>query len=190
MSRLGKLPIEIPTGIEVKIQGDLVIVKGSKGELQQKIHPAVKVEIIDGDTGKVVQVSIADKDNKKDNKNVNAFWGLYRQLINNMIHGVNEGFSKQLEVNGVGYRVAVSGNKLTLNVGYSHQVDYELPKGISATVEKNVITISGIDKQAVGEVSAQIRKVRKPEPYKGKGIKYIDEIIRRKAGKTASSTSA
>jgi len=184
MSRLGKLPIEIPAGTEVKIQDDFVIVKGPKGELQQKIHPAVKVKIIDGDASKAAQVSIADKDNK----NANAFWGLYRQLISNMIHGVNEGFSKQLEVNGVGYRVAVSGNKLTLNVGYSHPVDYELPEGISATVEKNIITISGIDKQIVGEVSAQIRKIRKPEPYKGKGIKYIDEIIRRKAGKTASST--
>ena len=178
MSRLGKLPIEIPEGTQVKIENNFIKVKGPKGELSQELHHLVKVEVGD----KEVKVSVADPDNKKEK----AFWGLYRNLINNLVIGVNEGFSKQLEVNGVGYRVALSGNKLTLNVGYSNPVEYSLPEGTSAEVEKNVITIRGIDKQLVGEVAAQIRKVRKPEPYKGKGIKYLDETIIRKEGKTAA----
>ena len=121
----------------------------------------------------------------KEAKKEKAMWGLYRSLINNMVVGLNDGFEKKLEVIGVGYRVALSGQKITLNVGYSHPVDYDLPEGINAQVEGNNITISGVDKQLVGEVAAQIRKVRKPEPYKGKGIKYSDEVIRRKEGKAA-----
>jgi len=181
MSRLGKLPIEIPTGTEIKIQEDFIVVKGPKGELKQKTNPLVKV-IIDNNEARV------DVENKN-SKESKAMWGLYRMLIKNMVDGVNKEFEKQLEINGVGYRVALTGNKLNLNVGFSHPVDFELPSGISAKVEKNIITISGIDKQLVGEVTAQIRKIKKPEPYKGKGIKYVDEIIRRKAGKTAASSS-
>ncbi len=177
MSRLGKLPIELSNGTQAKIEGDVIIVRGPKGELSQKLHPFVKVDIGE----KVITVSSLGKTRKEV-----AFWGLYRSLINNMVKGVNDGYEKKLEINGVGYRAAVSGNKVVLNVGFSHPSEYQLPEGIQASVEGNVVTINGIDKQIVGEVAAQIRKIRKPEPYKGKGIKYIDEIIRRKAGKTAA----
>ncbi len=178
MSRLGKLPINLPTGTQVKIENSFIVVKGTKGELQQEIHPKVKVEINESE----IKVSVNNPEIKKQR----ALWGLYRSLINNMVIGVNDGFEKRLEINGVGYRASISGQKLTLNVGYSHPVDYVLPEGIKGQVEGNIITISGIDKQLVGEIAAQIRKIRKPEPYKGKGIKYVDEVIRRKAGKTAS----
>ena len=178
MSRLGKLPIEIPAGTKARIEGGFIIVNGPKGELKEKMHDQVKVIINE----KEIIVDIVNKENKKEK----ALWGLYRSLINNMVTGVNKPFEKKLEINGVGYRAAVSGNTLLLNVGYSHQVEFILPKGISAIVEKNIITLSGIDKQAVGENAAQIRRVRKPEPYKGKGIKYIDEVIRRKAGKSSA----
>ena len=177
MSRLGKLPIEIPAGTQAKIENNFIIVKGPKGELKQELNNLVKVYVKE----KEVKVSIKNEKIKKER----AFWGLYRSLINNMVEGVNGGFEKKLEVNGVGYRIALTGKKLTLNVGYSHPVDFELPEGITGAIEGNVITISGIDKQLVGEVAAKIRKIKKPEPYKGKGIKYIDEVIRRKEGKTA-----
>ena len=177
MSRLGKLPIELPAGTQAKIEKDFIIVNGPKGELKEKIHSLIKVDINDS---KII-VSVENIDDKKEK----SFWGLYRSLINNMVVGVNEGFEKKLEINGVGYRASISGKKLILNVGYSHPVEYNLPDNITVNVEGNVITVNGIDKQCVGEVAAQIRKVRKPEPYKGKGIKYIDEIIRRKVGKTA-----
>lgn len=177
MSRLGKLPISLPTGTEAKIENNYIIVKGPKGELKQELNDLVKVEINEGE----VVVSIKDKTSKKEK----AFWGLYRSLINNMVVGVVEGFEKKLEVNGVGYRTMMTGQNLTLNVGYSHPVIIELPVGITGLVEGNVITISGFDKQLVGEMAARIRKVRKPEPYKGKGIKYMEEVIRRKEGKTA-----
>ncbi|MCK4540113.1 50S ribosomal protein L6 [Candidatus Parcubacteria bacterium] len=177
MSRLGKLPIILADGVQAKIENNFIIVKGPKGELRQELSGLVKVEVLERE----IKTSIKNKKVKKER----AFWGLYRSLINNMVKGVNEGFEKKLEVNGVGYRIALAGKKLTLNVGYSHPVDFELPESISGAVEENVITISGIDKQLVGEVAANIRKIRKPEPYKGKGIKYIDEVIRRKEGKTA-----
>ncbi len=177
MSRLGKLPIILTDGIQAKIDNNFIIVKGSKGELKQELNGLVKVEVLE----KEIKVSIKNEKVKKER----AFWGLYRSLINNMVQGVEKGFEKKLEVNGVGYRITLVGKKLTLNVGYSHPVDFELPEGITGAVEGNVITISGIDKQLVGEVAAKIRKIKKPEPYKGKGIKYIDEVIRRKEGKTA-----
>ena len=180
MSRLGKLPIEIPEGTQAKIEDGFIIVKGPKGELREKLNDLTKVKIKD----KEIIVSVDNPENKKQR----AMWGLYRSLINNMVIGVNEGFSKQLEINGVGYRATLSGKKLVLNVGYSHPVEYNLPEGITGTVEGNIITINGIDKQLVGEVASQIRKKRKPEPYKGKGIKYVDEIIRRKVGKAAVKT--
>jgi large subunit ribosomal protein L6 len=178
MSRIGKNPIKIPEGVEVKIEGRELTVKGPKGELKQKIHPLVSIEEKD----KKIVVNVKQPDNKRQR----AFWGLFASLINNMIEGVTKGYEKKLEVNGVGYRVELKDDTLILNVGYSHPIEYKLPQGITATVDKNLITISGIDKQQVGEVAAQIRKIRKPEPYKGKGIKYEDEIIIRKVGKAAA----
>ncbi|PIR93344.1 50S ribosomal protein L6 [Candidatus Falkowbacteria bacterium CG10_big_fil_rev_8_21_14_0_10_43_10] len=185
MSRLGKLPIEIPKGTEVKIQDGFIIVKGPKGELKQELNELVKAEIRDKEEGggQEIAVSMAREAGKKSQ----AIWGLFRQLINNMVQGVNSGFEKKLEINGVGYRASVSGSSLNLNLGFSHPIEYKLPSGIRAEVEKNIITITGVDKQSVGEVAAQIRRLRKPEPYKGKGIKYLDEVIRRKSGKTAAS---
>lgn len=179
MSRLGKLPIKLTTGVEAKLQGDLLIVKGPKGQLEQKIHPQVKVEIVDQE----IRVTVKDPESKQGR----AFWGLFRSLIKNMAEGVATGFEKKLEINGVGYKVAGGGSKLTLSLGYSHPINFSLPDGVQAEIAANIITIKGIDKQAVGEAAAQIRKLRKPEPYKGKGIKYVDEVIRRKAGKSASA---
>jgi large subunit ribosomal protein L6 len=179
MSRLGKLPIELVSGTQAKIEGGFIVVKGPRGELKQQLHPLVKVDIGE----KEIVISSLGKTRKEI-----AFWGLYRSLIDNMVKGVVQGYEKKLEINGVGYRASVSGNKILLNVGFSHPVEYQLPEGIQASVEGNIITIIGIDKQSVGEVAAQIRKVRQPEPYKGKGIKYIDEVIRRKAGKAAAKS--
>lgn len=176
MSRSGKLPIEIPSDVQVRIEDGVIFVKGPKGELSEKVVDFVNVKIEE----KEVLVTKGSSD-----KRAGAMWGLMRSLINNMVTGVAKGFEKKLEVNGVGYRVSASGNQVNLIVGYSHPVDYDLPVGITAKVEGNVITIEGIDKQVVGEVSAQIRRVRKPEPYKGKGIKYVDEVIVKKVGKTA-----
>lgn len=177
MSRVGKKPIIIPDGVTVTISDSDIAVKGPKGTLTQSLHSLIKIEEKDN----TVKVVVADSTDKRSP----AFWGLYRSLINNMVVGVTEGFSKKLEVNGVGYTANMSGRKLVLKVGYSHPVEFNLPEGINGEVDKNVITITGIDKQLVGEVAANIRKVRKPEPYKGKGIKYVDEVIRRKVGKTA-----
>lgn len=177
MSRLGKLPIELPEKTQAKLENGFIIVNGPKGELQEKIHNLIKIKI---DNNKII---IGVDDIK--NKNQKALWGLYRSLINNMVIGVNQGFEKKLEINGVGYKASINNNKLTLNVGFSHPVEYHFSENISAKVEKNIITIYGIDKQLVGETAAQIRKIKKPEPYKGKGIKYVDEVIRRKAGKAA-----
>jgi large subunit ribosomal protein L6 len=182
MSRIGKLPIPFPESVTVTIEPGRVAVKGPKGELAQTFPPAVRVAQAD----RVLSVSVA----RPDVKDERALWGLAQRLIANMVHGVTEGFTKKLEINGIGYQAAVKGNGLVLNVGYSHPVDFSLPAGITATVEKNVITIAGIDKQVVGEVAAQIRKIRPPEPYKGKGIKYADEVIRRKAGKQAKAAGA
>ena len=178
MSRIGKKPIEIPEAVEVKLDGSILVVKGSKGELKQEIHPLVKVDI----KNKEINVSVKNPDDN----NEKALWGLFRSLVFNMVLGVTEGFEKKLEINGVGYKAVLQGKTLVLNVGYSHPVEFSLAEGINCVVEQNVITISGIDKQLVGETAANIRKGRKPEPYKGKGIKYIDEIIRRKAGKAAA----
>ncbi|KKR19925.1 MAG: 50S ribosomal protein L6 [Parcubacteria group bacterium GW2011_GWE2_39_37] len=178
MSRIGKLPIEIPAGTQVKIEKGFVVVKGPKGELSEKVNQFAKLEI----TEKEVLVSVENPEVKKER----SVWGLFRTLISNMIIGVNQGYEKKLEVNGVGYRAAVNGSVLTVNAGYSHPVEFKLAEGITASVAANVITISGINKYLVGETAAQIRKIRKPEPYKGKGIKYVDEVIRRKAGKTSA----
>jgi len=179
MSRLGKLPISLPAGTEAKIEKNIITIKGPKGELKQDFNNVVKVEVVEGS----IVVSIKDKDSKKEK----MFWGLYRSLINNMVKGVTEGFEKKLELNGVGYRVAIAGQKLTLTLGFSHPVIFDLPAGITGQVAGNVITISGYDKQLVGEIAANIRKLKQPEPYKGKGIKYSDETIRRKEGKAAGN---
>lgn len=179
MSRIGKKPIAIPTGVEVKIDGTQVTVKGSKGTLQVEVLPVVKTEMTDGQ----LIFSIENPEEKKDR----ALWGLFRNLVNNAIIGVSQGFTKSLEINGVGFKAMMQGKDLSLNVGFSHPVLFKTPEGITIETEKNVIKISGIDKQMVGQAAAEIRAIKKPEPYKGKGIKYSDEIIRRKAGKVVKS---
>jgi len=181
MSRLGKLPIELKEGTQASIENGFITIKNPKGELKQKLSSLVKVELLE----KSIVVSIDNIKSKKEK----SFWGLYRSLINNMVKGLEDGFEKKLEINGVGYKAAVSGKVLTINVGYSHPVEFAIPEGITITMEgTNLITIAGIDKQLVGETAAQIRKVRKPEPYKGKGIKYVDEVIIRKESKAAGKS--
>lgn len=175
MSRIGKQPIKIPSGVTITVDPDFVTVAGAKGTLKQFTMPGVTVAV-DGD------VAIVTRDN--DEAINRAKHGLMRSLVNNMVVGVSQGFSKQLEINGVGYRVALQGTNLKFNLGFSHDVIYELPQGITAAIEQNKITISGIDKQQVGQVAAEIRALKKPEPYKGKGIKYVDERILRKSGKS------
>lgn len=175
MSRIGKLPIEIPSGVTITIDPDTITVAGSKGTLKQFTMPGVTVKQ-DGD-----QIVVTRENDEPKNR---AKHGLMRSLVANMITGVSAGFNKQLEINGVGYRVALAGNTLKMNLGFSHEVVYTLPVGVSAKVEGNVITIEGFDKQQVGQVSAEIRALKKPEPYKGKGIKYVGERIIRKSGKS------
>ncbi len=178
MSRLGKLPIKLAEGMEAKIADGFLVIKNNKGELKQEIHPKVKIDITDD----VIRISIADETDKKEK----ALWGLFYSLIKNMVIGLTDGFAKKLEIIGVGYRAALSGKKLTLNVGYSHPVIFDIPTNVNAQVEGNIITLKSFDKQLLGETAALIRRVRQPEPYKGKGIKYTDEIIRRKEGKAAA----
>jgi large subunit ribosomal protein L6 len=182
MSRVGKKLLVIPAGVDLKVDGAVVRVKGPKGELSLTLHPRVSVKV----EGNELTVDVKDHEYVKDR----ALWGLTRRLIGNLVEGVTKGFEKKLEVNGVGYKVSVAGKVLKLDVGFSHEVDFPIPPTVNVTVEKNVITVTGIDKQVVGEISAQIRRIRKPEPYKGKGIKYADEVIRRKAGKAAKAGSA
>ena len=179
MSRLGKLPIEIASGVTVEVVKDVVRVKGPKGQLEQTLLPFVKVEVGD----KEVTVTVKDAEDKKQR----AIWGLYRSLIRNMVVGVSTGFSRQLEVNGVGYKVTGGGKKLNFSLGYSHPIDFDMPEGVTSACEGKIITLTGFDKQLVGETAARIRRLRPPEPYKGKGIKYVEEVLRRKAGKTAAS---
>ena len=177
MSRIGRMPIAVPAGVTVDIaENNQVTVKGPKGELSRKLAPEMKIEK-DGDEIKVSRPN--------DLKKMRSLHGLTRTLINNMIIGVTEGYQKKLEVNGVGYRAQKQGKKLTLSLGYSHPVEMEDPEGVEVTVDgQNLIIVSGIDKEKVGQYAAEIREKRPPEPYKGKGIKYDYEVIRRKAGKT------
>lgn len=175
LSRIGKLPIEIPSGVTITVDSGDVTVEGPKGKLTQFITPAVTVDVKDG----VLTVSPRDE-----SKIARSQHGLMRSLINNMVIGVTKGYEKRLEVNGVGFRVASSNNQLDLSLGFSHPVKYTAPEGVTITNDKMVIIVSGINKQQVGQVAAEIRALRKPEPYKGKGIKYADEQILRKAGKT------
>ncbi len=175
MSRIGKLPIEIPSGVTITVDENEVRVSGAKGNLSQPMLPSINVEVKDN----TVYVTRANEEIK-----TRAKHGLMRSLINNMVEGVSKGFSKQLEINGVGYRVNLAGQNLKFNIGLSHDVLFPIPAGVTAAVEQNIITVSGFDKQLVGQVAADIRKLKKPEPYKGKGIKYVGERILRKSGKS------
>jgi large subunit ribosomal protein L6 len=175
MSRIGKMPVDMPSGVDIKVDGTQVTVKGSKGELSRHFTDRVSFSIEDG----VVTV-----DREDDTRESRALHGLSRALLANMVHGVTEGFTKVLEIQGVGYRASLKGSDLELLVGFSHAVDVKAPKGITFEVpEPTRIVVSGIDKEQVGQVAADIRKVRPPEPYKGKGIRYAGEYVRRKAGK-------
>lgn len=176
MSRIGKMPIELPSGVKVDINGRDVTVSGSKGQLVRRFHPEM---IVRKENGTIFV------DRPSDSRHHRALHGLTRALLNNMVLGVSDGFSRRLQVEGVGYRAEIQGKALNLNVGYSHPVKIDPPKDVTFEVENRgkLIIVSGIDKQVVGEISAQIRKVRPPEPYKGKGIRYEGEYVRRKAGK-------
>ena len=177
MSRIGKMPIAIPAGVTVDVaENNKVTVKGPKGTLERVMASDMTIKVEDG------QVTVERPNDLKRSKSLH---GLTRTLLNNMVTGVTNGYEKKLEVNGVGYRAAKQGKKLTLNLGYSHPVEMEDPEGVETVVEgQNVIFVRGIDKEKIGQYAAEIRDKRRPEPYKGKGIKYVDEVIRRKAGKT------
>ncbi|MGA7228802.1 MAG: 50S ribosomal protein L6 [Acidimicrobiia bacterium] len=175
MSRIGKMPVTVPSGVDVDVKGARVVVKGSKGELSRDFHERISFEIEDG------SVNVKRPDDTRESK---ALHGLSRALLANMVQGVSEGFSKTLEIQGVGYRATLKGSTLELLVGFSHAVEVAAPEGITFEVpEPTRIIVSGIDKEQVGQVAADIRKVRPPEPYKGKGIRYAGEYVRRKAGK-------
>ncbi len=177
MSRIGKMPIAIPAGVTVDVaENNKVTVKGPKGTLERVMAPEMEIKVDDG------QITVSRPNDLKRNKSLH---GLTRTLINNMVTGVTDGYEKKLEVNGVGYRAAKQGKKLVLNLGYSHPVEMEDPEGVETVVEgQNVIFVKGIDKEKIGQYAAEIRDKRRPEPYKGKGIKYAEEHIRRKVGKT------
>ena len=182
MSRIGKMPIDIPAGVKVDIKGQDISVTGKKGSLSRTIRPELEVKIEDN------QILVSGGDN---DKKINAFRGLTRSLVNNMVIGVSEGFKKVLVIEGVGYRASASGKSLILNVGYSNPVEFRLPEVVSGSVENNTtIILESIDKEALGMTAAQIRAIRKPEPYKGKGIRYEGEYIQRKAGKTGAAAAA
>ena len=181
MSRIGRKPIEIPKGVQVSITKDSVSVKGPKGTLSLKRHKDIEIKQTQDEDKKDVLVF-----ERKGNLGAErAAHGLMRALVGNMLTGVTQGFTRQLEINGVGYKAEIKGSKIVLSLGYSHPVEYTLPEGITAKVDKNLLILSGIDRQALGAASAKIRSFRAPEPYKGKGVKYVEEQIQRKAGKTA-----
>lgn len=177
MSRIGLKPIIIPSNVSIEKSENGLEITGSKGKLSVKIPKEIKVEMTDG---------LVSLTRKVETREAKALHGLTRSLVANAIDGVREGYSKQLEVNGVGFKVNLNDNQLVLSLGFSHDVNYKLPSDITASVDQNIITISGIDKQRVGQITAEIRALKKPEPYKGKGIKYVGEYIIRKAGKAAS----
>lgn len=182
MSRVGKLPIPIPAGVTITVTNNQVEIKGPKGTLLVVLHPHVSLN----QTDQQLTIVVKDENLQEDR----ALWGLFRQLVSNAVIGVTTGFNKKLEINGVGFKAAASGQTLNLNLGFSHPIAFPIPDGVTATVEKNIVTISGVDKQLVGETAAKIRRLKKPEPYKGKGIKYVDEVIRRKAGKVVKAAGA
>ena len=176
MSRIGNKPVELPSNVTLDINGQEVTVKGPKGELTRTFSPIIKMNVED---------NVVTFERLNDNKDIRAIHGTTRALLNNMVLGVSEGFTKELEMVGVGYRAQMSGNKLVLNVGLSHPVEFEVPEGIEIEVPSNTqIKVTGISKEAVGQLAAEIRSVRLPEPYKGKGIHYVGEHVRRKEGKT------
>ena len=177
MSRIGKEPVSIPGGIDVTLDGTVIVATKGKVEKRLETHGRVNVEIKE----KEVVLTRNGED-----KQSSAYWGTYRALLNNLFVGLDKGFTKSLEINGVGYRAAVNGKTLELQLGFSHPINYTIPEGLNVSVEKNVITIKGDEKQVVGQAAAEIRAFRPPEPYKGKGVKYTDEVIVRKAGKTAA----
>ena len=180
MSRVGKKPVIIPKGVKASFDGGILTIKGPKGELSRSIHHNVKLDISDS------QIILSIEDDSKGSK---SLYGLFRSLIANMALGVSEGFKKTLEIIGIGYRVEISGNKLVFNLGYSNPIDYDVPEGIEAKIDKkNMLTLSSIDKELLGVTAAKIRSLRYPEPYKSKGIKYLEERIRRKAGKAGAKT--
>jgi large subunit ribosomal protein L6 len=180
MSRIGRKPIEVPKGVTVSITKDIVTVKGAKGTLNLKRHKDVEIKQ-EKEDGKDV-ITFARTGNLGPSR---AAHGLMRALVNNMLTGVTAGFERKLEINGVGYKAEIKGSKIVLSLGYSHPIDFTLPEGVTAKVDKNFLILTGIDRQALGAASAKIRSFRPPEPYKGKGIKYVEETILRKAGKTA-----
>jgi len=178
MSRVGKKVISIPKGVDLKLEGRTVVAKGPKGSLSYALLDGIEVQV-DGGTASVRQTSVA--------KNARAAHGLTRALLNNMVNGVSTGFAKTLEIIGTGYRAQAQGRKLVLSLGYSQPIEYDLPEGIDAKVEGSRLTVSGPRKDLVGQVAAEIRRFRPPEPYKGKGVRYVDEHVRRKAGKSAGA---
>ncbi len=185
MSRIGKKPILIPAKVDVVIDGQTVTVTGPKGTLTRSLNAHVTAVVSDIEGGKGVLITVNDPELVADR----AQWGTARANVANMVTGVTDGFKKVLEINGVGFRVSVQGNKVVMNLGFSHDVNFDLPPGVTAAAEKNVLTLAGNDRDLVGLTAARIRKLRPPEPYKGKGIKYIDEVIRRKAGKAAKASA-
>jgi large subunit ribosomal protein L6 len=181
MSRIGKNPIKIPAGTEVSVVSSELIVKGKGGTLKRMIHPAVSIAVANGE----VQVSPLN-----DSRLARALWGTFASHVRNMIAGVNTPFVKKLQIEGIGYRAELAGKQLKLQVGFSHPVLVAIPASITATVEKNIITVSGADKEQVGEFAATVHAIKKPEPYKGKGIRYEGEVVRMKQGKKAATASA
>lgn len=190
MSRIGKKPVILPSGTTAELNGNHLVVKGAKGTLELDIHPKVSVKLENNE----ITVNVAKQEDKREK----ALWGLSRALVQNVVDGVTTGYTKQLDVVGVGFKAEVRGTTLVLNLGFSHPIDFEIPAGVEAKVEKDpskvtilqyqtTITLTGIDKQLVGQVAANIRELKKPEPYKGKGIKYSDEVIVRKAGKVVKA---
>lgn len=180
MSRIGKKPVLLPSGVTAMIAGQTVTIKGPKGELSFALHPHASVAQHDEEGKSVLLINVLDPERED-----RALWGTMRALLAQMVKGVTEGYQKGLELNGVGFKMSLQGNVLTFALGFSHEVKYPLPAGVSAKIENNVLTLSGIDAPAVGRAAAEIRALKKPEPYKGKGFRYLDEIIRRKAGKAA-----
>ena len=181
MSRIGKRAIQVPSGTDVSIAGDEITVTGKGGTLKRLLHPAIAVTVANG------QVAVAPREKSR---LARALWGTYAAHVRNMIQGVNQPFSKRLQLEGIGYRVELSGKNLKLTVGFSHPIQLAIPEGITASIEKNIITISGPDREVVGQFAASVREVKKPEPYKGKGIRYEGEVVRMKQGKKAATTAA
>lgn len=186
MSRIGKKPILIPDGVQAQVDGQKVSVKGPKGEISREFGKDLVITLEDK---AIVVRPIIETETGLKSKRVKALWGMARAIIANLVQGVNEGYQKQLEIEGVGFKANVEGNSLVVSVGFSHPVKIDAPEGIKFSVEKSIITIVGIDKELVGQVTAKIRAIRPPEPYKGKGIRYVGEQIRRKLGKKAVATA-